>query len=261
MRSKRSEIIDTHAHLCDPVFDGDRKEVLQRARDAGVAAVVSVGENLLDAERNLRLSEIFPELLPAAGLYPTRLDREEFDAMITFIRREHAKLAAIGEVGLDYWIIKEEGERMIQRERFTGFVDLANELHLPLNVHSRSAGGPALAILLDRGAKRVQLHAFDGKGSTAMPGVEAGYFFSIPPSILRSRQKQKLVKQLPLSSLLIESDSPVLGPSAGERNEPANVPAALRAIAEIKKVSEEHAAEVILENTRRLFGERVGVNR
>jgi TatD DNase family protein len=258
MRSGRVAIIDTHAHLCDPVFDGDRNEVLQRAREAGVAAVVSVGEDLNDAERNIRLAETFPEIFPAAGLYPTRLDREEFDAMITFIRREHEKLSAIGEVGLDYWIVKEEGERVIQRERFAAFVDLANELDFPLNVHSRSAGGPVLAILLDRGARKVQLHAFDGKGSTAMPGVEAGYFFSIPPSILRSRQKQKLVKQLPLSSLLVESDSPVLGPSAGERNEPANVPAALRAIAEIKKVSEAYAAEVILENTRRLFGERVG---
>ena len=82
----------------------------------------------------------------------------------------------------------------------------------------------------------MQLHAFDGKASAALPAVEAGYFFSIPPSVVRSRQKQKLVKQLPLTCLLVETDSPVLGPEPGVRNEPANLPLAIRAIAEIKSL-------------------------
>jgi len=95
----------------------------------------------------------------------------------------------------------------------------------------------AWALLLEHNAKKVQLHAFDGKASTALPAVEAGFFFSIPPSIVRSRQKQKLVKQLPLSCLLVETDSPVLGPSPDERNEPANAVVSLNAIAEIKDIS------------------------
>jgi TatD DNase family protein len=91
-----------------------------------------------------------------------------------------------------------------------------------------------------------------------MPAVEAGYFFSIPPSIVRSRQKQKLVRQLPLSCLLLETDSPVLAPVAGERNEPANVIVSLEAVAEIKGIPTERLAELVAENTKRLYGDLSG---
>ncbi len=126
---------------------------------------------------------------------------------------------------------------------------------MPLNVHSRSAGRHAVRVLLESSADRVQLHAFDGKFSAAMPAVEAGFFFSIPPSVVRSEQKQKLAKKLPLSCLLIETDSPVLGPVPQERNEPANAPVALRMIAELKGITVDEAAEAVAENTRRLYGD------
>ena len=98
------------------------------------------------------------------------------------------------------------------------------------------------------------MHAFDGKAAAAQPAVEAGYYFSIPPSVVRSRQKQKLVKRLPLSCLLIESDSPVLGPAPQERNEPANIPLSVKAVAELKDVSEEEVLSAVAENTERLYG-------
>jgi TatD DNase family protein len=252
-------IIDTHAHLCDCAFDDDRADVLSRARAAGVSAVVCVGESLEDALKNLALAEEDPLLLPAAGLYPDRFEPGEAEALIDLIRRERGRLVAVGEVGLDHWITKRAPERQqaeleeLQRALFLRFVDLALELELPLNVHSRSAGRQTIAALLERGARRVQMHAFDGKASTARPAVEAGYYFSVPPSILRSRQKQKLVGHLPLRCLLVESDSPVLGPEAGVRNEPANTAAALRAIARIKQLPEQQVAEAVARNTARLY--------
>ena len=144
----------------------------------------------------------------------------------------------------------------MQRAIFRGFIELGRELDLPLNVHSRSAGRHVVDVLLEASASRVQLHAFDGKASAALPALEAGYFFSIPPSILRSEQKQKLVKKLPLSNLLIETDSPVLGPAPRERNEPANAVLAVKAIAEIKGVSEAEVMEAVAENEARLYGIR-----
>jgi len=176
--------------------------------------------------------------------------------MAEFIRVNRAQLVAIGEVGLDYWVVKEDAHKELQREIFRGFIRLSRETGLPLNVHSRSAGRHAVALLLEDSAVRVQLHAFDGKASAALPAVEAGYFFSIPPSILRSRQKQKLVKQLPLSSLLVETDSPVLGPEPQVRNEPANLYRSVEAIARIKGIAFEAVAEAVSENTRRLYGEQ-----
>jgi len=252
-----NNIIDTHAHLCDPIFDQDRTTVLERARVAGVGAIIAVSENLPDAQRNLELAGQHPMIRPAAGLYPSILDRNKAREMYTFIGKERANIVAIGEVGLDFWVVKEESDKALQREIFKGFIDLSLELDLPLNVHSRSAGRHVLSLLFEGKASRVQLHAFDGKASAAQPAVEAGYFFSIPPSVGRSRQKQKLVKQLPLSCLLVETDSPVLGPSPLERNEPANVIVSIRAIAEIKKISESDVIKAVAENAGKLYGDRI----
>ena len=248
------KIVDTHSHLCDPIFDSDRREVIERARDAGVSAIFTLGENLSDAKRNIELAEKHPELMPAAGLYPSYLDRSQAEKMFSFIRKEKSKLVAIGEVGLDFWVVKEKPERAIQKEIFSNFIELSIELGLPLNVHSRSAGRHAVAMLLEQNAKKVQLHAFDGKASAAMPAVEAGYFFSLPPSIVRSRQKQKLIKHLPISCLLIETDSPVLGPSPKKRNEPSSAVIPVDAIAEIKNIRTEEVIETVFENTCRLYG-------
>ena len=248
-------LVDSHAHVCDPVFDPDRDDVLERARKVGIAAVVAVGEVLSDAERNMQLAARHLMIRPAAGLYPTFLNLDLAKGMHEFIRAHKEKLVAIGEVGLDYWVVKNESDRELQREIFRGFIGLSKELNLPLNVHSRSAGRHAIAVLLDSGAARVQLHAFDGKPGAALPAVEAGFFFSIPPSVVRSEQKQKLVKRLPLSCLLIETDSPVLGPLPQERNEPANALVSLKAIAELKNTSKAEVMEAVAENTRRLYGD------
>ncbi|MGD1986413.1 MAG: TatD family hydrolase [Desulfobacterales bacterium] len=254
LSSLRRSLVDTHAHMCDPVFDGDRDAVLEKARQAGIGAIIAVGENLTDARKNLELAQKHPILKPAAGLYPTHLDLNQAHQIADFLRRHQSWLVAIGEVGLDYWVVKEDAKRELQREILKIFIELSKELNLPLNIHSRSAGRHAIALLVENNAARVHMHAFDGKAGAALPAVEAGYFFSIPPSVVRSRQKQKLVKQLPLACLLIESDSPVLGPTADERNEPANIRQSVKAIAELKDVSEEEVIIAVCENTERLYG-------
>jgi TatD DNase family protein len=225
-----------------------------------VKAIVVVGETLADAEKNLRLASegasvnAAAMIRPTAGLYPTILDRDQAASLEALIRRERARLVAIGEVGLDHWKVQDPAERETQREIFLGFVRLAAETGLPLNVHSRSAGRVTIELLLEAGAERVLLHAFDGRAVTALPGVEAGFFFSVPPSIVRSPQKQKLVRRLPIENLLVETDSPVLGPEPGTRNEPANVIISVGAIAALKELHEDEVIDAVEENQRRLFG-------
>jgi TatD DNase family protein len=210
-----------------------------------------------DIEKNLALARKHPMLFPLAGLYPAILDFGKAEAVMNFIREHRDELVGIGEVGLDFWVVKEESQRAVQKEILARFARLSNELGMPLNVHSRSAGRHVIDLLLEENAKRVQMHAFDGKASTALPAVEAGYFFSIPPSVVRSRQKQKLVKHLPLSCMMLETDSPVLGPVPGQRNEPMNVGGVVGAVAELKGVGRKDVSEAALENTIRLYGERV----
>lgn len=244
---------DAHAHIVAGEFQPDRVEVLDRARSAGLAGILAVVETLEEARDNLLLARQFPLLKPAAGLYPTFLDPEQAGAVIAFIREHREELAAIGEVGLDYWKIQDPSGREIQRDIFARFIALARELDLPLNVHSRSAGLETVRFLKERGARKVLLHAFDARAAAALEGVEAGFFFSIPPSVVRSPQKQKLARRLPLESLLLETDSPVLGPDPQARNEPANVALACQAVAELKGVPPQEVARVTTENARRLF--------
>lgn len=252
---QRACLTDTHAHLCDPSLRGDLQNLISRAKQNGVGTIISVSENLEEAKANLELGRNYRGIAAAAGLYPANAGRDAAEALEELIRNNREELSALGEVGLDYRLAEAEEERELQREVLTRFIRLSLELDLPLNVHSRSAGRHAADLLIEQGARRVQMHAFDGKAASAKAAVEAGYFFSVPPSISRSRQKQKLVRQLPLSCLLLETDSPVLGPSPEEPNEPANLTVSLRAIAEVKQISEEEVRQAAEENTRRLYGE------
>jgi len=247
------ELFDAHAHMAAPDFAGDLPAVLARAEAVGVRGIVAVGETLEEAEQTLALADRHSLVKPAAGLYPTVLDLGAADAVVDFIRRHAAHLVALGEVGLDHWVVQEEAGWKIQEEILGKFVALSNDLQLPLNVHSRSAGRRCIVFLREQGARHVLLHAFDGKAGAAADGVEAGFFFSIPPSVIRSAQKQKLVRCLPLDCILLETDSPVLGPDPSVRNEPMNVMIACQAVADLKGVPPEDVARITTENARRLF--------
>jgi len=246
-------LIDVHCHVHGAEFDDDRGEVLARATAVGVRRVLAMGEGYADNRRVLAAARTHPEILPCLGLHPDRAGDEPLEPIVAQIRAEGANLAAIGEVGLDYWVAKEPDARAEQRRVLAALASLAAELDLPLSVHSRSAGHHALDQLLERGARRVCLHAFDGGAKHAARAAEAGYMLSIPPSVVRSAQKQKVVRRLPLRALMLETDAPVLGPDREARNEPANVVVAAEAIAELKGCSVDEVYEVTTDNARRLF--------
>jgi len=259
-------MIDCHAHLADGSFDDDRSQVRARAAAAGVTAVLVVGEDPEDNNRVLKVTgESPPEgchLLPCLGFHPDRFaddrplpNRSEIDRAIAQIRDHAHELTAIGEVGLDYWWSKDLERRQAQNALLEEMAELSAELDLPLNVHSRSAGRYAVDLLLGCGARRILMHAFDGKASHAVRAAEAGYLFSVPPSVIRSEQKKKLVRRLPLESLCLESDSPVLGPDREQRNEPANLTYTRDFIAESHGISPERVDEETSRNAERLFSQ------
>lgn len=246
-------LIDVHAHMADEAFAADLETVLRVATEVGVGGIITVSENLEEAHRVLALAAKFPLLKPCAGLYPNVLDLDLAEAMADFVRAHAHQLVGIGEVGLDHWVVKDVEGWQIQEKALAKFVDLGKECDLPLNVHSRSAGRHTIRFLREHGARKVLMHAFDGKASAALEGIEAGYYFSIPPSVVRSQQKQKLLRQLPLDRLLLESDAPVLGPDPTTRNEPRNVVISCQVIAAAKGVSTEEVARITTENAFRLF--------
>lgn len=249
-------MIDTHCHLADADFDADRIAVIERARKAGVTHALMMGENLRDNEAILAIDDADGFLLRCAGHYPSELDVDMAQRTEDLIRANRDRITAIGEVGIDHRITEDARERETQYEIFRRFATLSAECDLPLSVHSRSAGRHAIAILLESPATKVVMHAFDGKYGAAMPAIAAGYYFSVPPSIVRSRQKQKLVKNIPIENLLLESDAPVLGPTPDERNEPCNIDVSARAIAEIKALPIDEVREITTASAARLFAIR-----
>ncbi|KAG2181607.1 hypothetical protein INT44_008422, partial [Umbelopsis vinacea] len=255
-------IFDCHAHLHEDNFPpgsvNSLEIILDNARKANIQTIVSVSESLLDAPKVLKLAAQSNGLILAGvGLHPVQTYRkhdeqiersvtlDDFEKFLPYVRKyiNDKLICCVGEVGLDFspHIVRnkdmpEEHYRDVQKQVFRRQIELAIKADLPLNVHSRSAGHYAIEELQKGGVKKAVLHAFDGKASHALKGVETGYYFSVPPSIIRSPQKQKLVSSLPLSHLLLETDSPALGPTKGDDNQPANAIISAQEIARIKGI-------------------------
>ncbi|KAL5008942.1 hypothetical protein ScPMuIL_014523 [Solemya velum] len=260
-----NQMVDCHCHLADDGFDEDIAEVISRAKQNGVRAGLVVSIVPQDFKKILKLSERFPDfVVPCFGVHPVQYIRkqccccfslQDLDAAIPLIDQYHHLLGAIGEVGLDFQprICPTPEEKSLQRKVLVKQIELAKKYDLPLNVHSRSAGRPTIELLKENGVKRALLHAFDGRPAIASQGVEAGYYFSIPPEVVRKEQKQNLVARIPLDNMLLETDSPVLGPVRQERNEPANIQVSCEYIAKVKNVEVAEVRRITTQNAIRLF--------
>ena len=247
-------LIDVHCHLTAPEFEGRGKEIIEKSVEAGVKAIITSGLGYEDGLKALQISD-YRIVYPSLGMSPYML--EGYEQVMESIRMESKRIVAIGEVGLDYWHAKDDEGRDRQKRVFREFIELSKELDLPLVIHSRSAGKYALEILFEMKAERVIMHAFDGAAKYAVRAVEKGYMFSIPPSIARSQQKRNLVKRIPLENLLLESDSPVLSPIAGQINYPWNIIVSAEWIGRIKGTSVEKVIEITGRNAVELLDLRL----
>ncbi len=245
------KIIDTHCHIEQDEFDEDRASVIERASRNGIIIISSaITEETWD--KLIIISREYNTVYPSIGLDPICVDKTL--SCLEKMDQYRTEIVSIGEVGLDYYRERNHTQRDKQEEVFKNFISLANDLELPIQVHSRSAGKAAIGVLQSSDAVLVQMHAFDGKASLArMASRELGYYFSIPTSVVRSPQKQKLVKAVEIEHLLLETDSPALSAERGFRNEPSNVCIALEAVADILHRDYEEMREITLENSLRLY--------
>jgi len=242
-------IVDVHAHLTDERLHGRLGSVIASARAANVVRVVTCGVGPEDSLKALALRDDFVRV--SLGIAP--YDLRGYEEVIELIRRNSPVVDAVGEVGLDLYRGTREGF-VEQRRVFSEFIALAKELDKPLVIHSRNAGRPAIEQLLSEGAERVVMHAYDGDVSAAKRAAEKGFRFSIPPRIATSDQKKALVRKLPLEALLIETDSPWLGPERTLPNEPKNAWFSVEWIARLKGVNPDRVIEVTYRNALEVFG-------
>jgi len=259
--------VDVHTHLTHERFAADLPRVVERARAAGVTRIVTNGTDGPDNRRVLELAATHGEVLPALGIYPVDAIANEIlagghelpwdqqpvdvDLELAFIDAHADDAVAIGECGLDaHWVADYMAR---QREVFGALIDIARAHDLPLVVHSRGAEAETLAFLRERGANRVDFHCFGGKFNLARQVCSSGYYCSIPANVGKNQLFQKMARELPLDRLLTETDAPYLAPERGTRNEPANVPATVAAIAALRGMAVADVEHAIEENFRRLF--------
>ena len=203
----------------------------------------------------LLITKKYSIVQPALGIHPTdsiSLTKKEINQELNFIEKNKSNIIAIGEIGLDYHWHKKEKEFAKQIEVFKKLLNLAEKLSKPVFIHSRNAVKEILEILKEYNLKII-LHSFEGNKKQIQEAIKQGYYFSVPTSIKRSTHFQNLVKIIPLSKLLTETDAPFLPPNLGQRNEPAFIKESIKKMADIKQITEKEAANNLFLNYKNLF--------
>ncbi len=271
------QLTDTHCHLFWNKFDEDREAVIQRAIEAGVTRMLVAGTTVESSSQAIELAEKYEQVFAAAGIHPT--DTETFSEKQSdelFKLAEHPKVAAIGELGLDYYWVKEPAKQKHQRDVLSLQVQMAEALKKPLVIHLREADdateGPVFDDLIDfitpwvekwrkeghpLGAQPGVLHSFNGNLALAQKALALGFYLGVsgPITYPKNETYREMIKKLPLERLFIETDAPFLSPvpHRGKRNEPAFVLHIADKIAEIHSKSPAKIAEITTANAARLF--------
>ncbi|KAG7232712.1 hypothetical protein INR49_008199 [Caranx melampygus] len=263
--------VDCHCHISAREFEEDLEDVIQRTRQAGVKTLIAVTEEVSEFDRILQLQQSYPDLVaPCLGIHPLQggggsgaAQREasgsdtlqDLDAALPLIYKHRERLVAIGEIGLDFtpWLAPTQQDRDDQMSVFITQLHVAKELELPVNVHSRSAARVVIETMREQGISHALLHNFAGRPSVALDGVRAGYLFSFPPAVCRNQQREKLIRQIPLENICLETDAPALGPDRHVRNEPCNVALCCHYIADVKGLSPQTVQLITAQNAHRLF--------
>ncbi len=249
------QLVDTHAHLFHEDYNDRLDEVLERAGEAGVEAVICVGLDLPTSEASIALAETYPNVWAAVGVHPHEAGAAPPDALQRLeALTAHEKVVAIGETGLDY--VRDICPPEVQRPLFRGQLELARSLDLPVIVHNRRADEDLLAILEIVGHQKGVLHCFSSSPAVARIAIELGSHISFTGTVTYGKNRNEAVlKTVGLDRVMVETDCPYLAPvpHRGKTNEPAFVRHIAEQIAGICGTTLEEVARITTANARGLF--------
>jgi len=252
-------LIDTHAHLDMKELAADLAAVLERARAAGVARIITIGTDSASSRAAVALAEGHSQLYCSVGLHPhdARLFTEALGEELVRLAAS-PKVVGWGEIGLDYHYLYSPIDA--QQAAFRVQVRLAAECLLPLILHVREAHEDALRILAEEGWHRGVFHCFSGDVAVAERALALGYYISLagPLTFKNAGLLADVAKHVPLTRLMVETDCPYLAPvpHRGRRNEPAYVIHTAARLAELKGLELAEVARATTENANLLFGLR-----
>ncbi len=250
-------IYDTHAHYNDEKFEGIVEQTLEENRKSGVVKVNNIGYNIESSIKAIELSNMFEDQYAVIGIHPSDVGKctvKQIEEL--YNKKNNGKIVAIGEIGLDYYWVKDNKEE--QKELFIEQIDLANKLKLPIVVHSRDASLDTYTTLKDHPAKfGTLLHCFSPTEDLVRLVLENGYMVAFGGNITYNRAKsfQKYMDMIPVEQILVETDAPYLPPVPlrGTLNSSKNLPIILEKLAEYKHMDVEELSKIVYRNSLEFF--------
>lgn len=252
-------IFETHAHYDDKAFDEDRGNLLSELYQNGITTIINVSSDLASINRTLSLTEKYPYIYGAVGVHPSDSGELTEETFLELTKAcQHEKVVAVGEIGLDYYW--QEPEKEIQKKWFERQLLLAQEVSLPVIIHSREAAKDTLDMMRALHAEKSGgvIHCFSYSKEMAAEFLKLDYYFGIGGVVTfqNAKKLREVVAYLPIDKILLETDSPYLAPvpNRGKRNNSGNIPYIAQEIAQIKGVSYEEIIAATRQNSERLFG-------
>jgi TatD DNase family protein len=246
-------LIDIHCHVNLYLI---LEEIIKEAVDAGVEKIISVGMSFTSLERILEISDKNDIIYPALGIHPeeVRMNKNienQLDLVVGIIKKNNDKICAIGEIGLDHHFIKEKELYPLQEDIFKLMLGLAQELNLPVNLHTKGAEKFVFDILPSYEIPNINIHWYSGPEKFLNLAIDRGYFFSITPDISYSPAVKNTALKIDKEFILLESDGPVK--YSGKTGTPAMIKDVLNTISKLKKINSKELEIQIEKNTKKIF--------
>ena len=254
-------IFETHAHYDDEKFDGDRVELLSHLlKENNIGNIVNVGASFRGCKDSLKLAESYDNVYAAIGIHPEEID-EASDEVLEWIRENasNPKVVAIGEIGLDYYWVKDPEGRAKQRIWFDKQMDLAKEVNLPVVIHSREAAEDTFNTIKSYNTQDVKgiVHCYSYSKELALEYVKMGWYIGVGGVVTFKNGKKlvETVEAIPLENIVLETDCPYMAPEPhrGSRNSSIYLKYVSEKIAQLKGVSVEEVERITYENALRIY--------
>lgn len=252
-------IFDTHAHYDDEAFDLDRESLLENMHSQGIDFIINVGASLDSIKKTITLAEKYSFIYAAVGVHPSETkELSEEDMQWLKERSLHDKVAAIGEIGLDYYW--PDPDREVQKKWFERQLQIAGEVKLPVIVHSRDAAKDTFDLLKKqrKNLTKVVIHCYSYGKEMAAEFLNLDFYFGIG-GVLTFKNARKLIEAaeyIPMNRILLETDCPYLAPEPyrGKRNQSSYIDFVAQRLSEIKQVSKEEVLIQTMQNAKEFFG-------
>ena len=247
-------IIDTHTHLDNAKFIDDVDEVIKRAKENGVKKFIIPAADPKDLPRAIELAEKYEDIYFAVGVHPVDIDKYEDKLLLNYI--DHEKCVAVGEIGLDYYWVKESNQRKKQQDFFKKQIEIALKYNKPIIVHVREATEDTYKIIEGYEEVRGVFHCFNA--AHQLLDFSDRFYYGIG-GVITFKNARKLIEvfpKIPKERVIIETDAPYLTPHPfrGKRNEPMYTIYVRDKIAELWNIMPKEVENITTNNAKRLFG-------